>query len=191
LWNLENRFTGWVDIPLTSKGEDEARQAGETLKAEGFHFDHAFTSALQRTIATLDIVLDVLGQQDIPREKDSALNERHYGELQGLNKEETAKQFGEKLVHLWRCSYDITPPGGESLKDTAARTVPYFEAKILPLVRAGQTILVVAHGNTLRALVMHLDNLSREEVQRLHLRTGIILVYEIGAEGKVLGKREL
>ncbi|MGH8009717.1 MAG: 2,3-bisphosphoglycerate-dependent phosphoglycerate mutase, partial [Candidatus Binatia bacterium] len=131
-WNLENRFTGWVDVPLSPKGEAEARQAGEKLQAAGIRFDLAFTSVLQRASQTLEIALDVLGQSDLPVEKDQALNERHYGDLQGLNKAETAKKFGDEQVRQWRRSYDIAPPGGESLKDTAARTLPYFEAKILP-----------------------------------------------------------
>ena len=190
-WNLENRFTGWIDVPLSPKGEEEARQAGEKLKAAGIHFDLAFTSVLQRAIRTLEIVLDVLGQRDLPVEKDQALNERHYGDLQGLNKAETAKRFGEEQVHLWRRSYDIAPPGGESLKDTAARTLPYFEAKILPAVKVGKTVLVSAHGNSLRSVVMHLDRLSREEVLELNLGTGVPIVYEIDVEGRVQGKRVL
>jgi 2,3-bisphosphoglycerate-dependent phosphoglycerate mutase len=190
-WNLENRFTGWVDVPLSPKGEEEARQAGEKLKAAGMRFDLAFTSVLQRAIRTLEIALDVLGQSTIPVEKDQALNERHYGDLQGLNKAETAKRFGDEQVHIWRRSYDVAPPGGESLKDTAARTLPYFEAKILPVVKAGKTVLVAAHGNSLRSVVMHLDRLSREEVLELNLGTGVPIVYEIDAEGRVRGKKVL
>ncbi len=190
-WNLENRFTGWVDVPLSPKGEEEARQAGEKLKAAGIRFDLAFTSVLQRAIRTLEVALDVLGQSTIPVEKDQALNERHYGDLQGLNKAETAKRFGDQQVHIWRRSYDVAPPGGESLKDTAARTLPYFEAKILPVVKAGKTVLVAAHGNSLRSVVMHLDRLSREEVLELNLGTGVPIVYEIDAEGRVRGKKVL
>ena len=190
-WNLENRFTGWVDVPLSPKGEEEARQAGEKLKAAGIRFDLAFTSVLQRAIRTLEITLDVLGQSDIPVEKDQALNERHYGDLQGLNKAETAKRFGDDQVHIWRRSYDVAPPGGESLKDTAARTLPYFAAKILPVVKAGKAVLVAAHGNSLRSVVMHLDRLSREEVLELNLGTGVPILYEINVEGKVRGKRVL
>ncbi len=190
-WNLENRFTGWVDVPLSPKGEEEARQAGEKLKAAGIRFDLAFTSVLQRAIRTLEVALDVLGQSTIPVEKDQALNERHYGDLQGLNKAETAKRFGDEQVHIWRRSYDVAPPGGESLKDTAARTLPYFEAKILPVVKAGKTVLVAAHGNSLRSVVMHLDRLSREEVLELNLGTGVPIVYEIDAEGRVRGKKVL
>ncbi len=190
-WNLENRFTGWVDVPLSPKGEEEARQAGEKLKAAGIRFDLAFTSVLQRAIRTLEVTLDVLGQSTIPVEKDQALNERHYGDLQGLNKAETAKRFGDEQVHIWRRSYDVAPPGGESLKDTAARTLPYFEAEILPAVKAGKTVLVAAHGNSLRSVVMHLDRLSREEVLELNLGTGVPIVYEIDAEGRVRGKKVL
>jgi len=190
-WNLENRFTGWVDVPLSPKGEEEARQAGEKLKAAGIRFDLAFTSVLQRAIRTLEIALDVLGQSNLPVEKDQALNERHYGDLQGLNKAETAKRFGDDQVHIWRRSYDVAPPGGESLKDTAARTLPYFAAKILPVVKAGKAVLVAAHGNSLRSVVMHLDRLSREEVLELNLGTGVPILYEINVEGKVRGKRVL
>jgi 2,3-bisphosphoglycerate-dependent phosphoglycerate mutase len=190
-WNLENRFTGWVDVPLSPKGEEEARQAGEKLKAAGIHFDLAFTSVLQRAIRTMEIALEILGQNNIPVEKDQALNERHYGDLQGLNKAETAKKFGDEQVHIWRRSYDIAPPGGESLKDTAARTLPYYEAKIFPLVKAGKTVLVAAHGNSLRSLVMHLDHLTREQVLGLNLGTGVPIVYELDADGKVQEKQIL
>jgi len=190
-WNLENRFTGWVDVPLSPKGEEEARQAGEKLKAANVHFDVAFTSVLQRANRTMEIALAVLGQRGIPVEKDQALNERHYGDLQGLNKAETAKKFGDEQVHIWRRSYDIAPPGGESLKDTAARTLPYYEAKILPMVKAGKNILIAAHGNSLRSLVMHLDQLTREQVLELNLGTGVPIVYELDVEGKVKEKKIL
>jgi 2,3-bisphosphoglycerate-dependent phosphoglycerate mutase len=190
-WNLENRFTGWVDVPLSPKGEEEARQAGEKLKAAGIRFDLAFTSVLQRAIRTMEIVLEILGQSTIPIEKDQALNERHYGDLQGLDKAETAQKFGDEQVHIWRRSYDIAPPGGESLKDTAARTLPYYEAKIFPLVKAGKTVLVAAHGNSLRSLVMHLDHLTPEQVLELNLGTGVPIVYELEAEGKVQRKQIL
>ena len=190
-WNLENRFTGWVDVPLSPKGEEEARQAGEKLKAAGIRFDLAFTSVLQRAIRTMEIALEILGQINIPVEKDQALNERHYGDLQGLDKAETAQKFGDEQVHIWRRSYDIAPPGGESLKDTAARTLPYYETKIFPLVKAGKTVLVAAHGNSLRSLVMHLDQLTREQVLELNLGTGVPIVYELDADGKVRGKQIL
>ena len=177
--------------PTLSQGEEEARQAGEKLKAAGIRFDLAFTSVLQRATRTLEITLGVLGQNDIPVEQDQALNERHYGDLQGLNKAETAKRFGDEQVHIWRRSYDVAPPGGESLKDTAARTLPYFAAKIFPAVKAGKNVLVSAHGNSLRAVVMYLDQLTREQVLDLNLATGVPIVYEIDAEGKVRGKRIL
>ena len=185
-WNLENRFTGWVDIPLTDAGRAEARRAGEAIRH--LTFTRAFTSTLQRAEETLRIVLDVIGQPFIPIERDQALNERHYGDLQGLNKTETAKKYGERRVHLWRRSYDIAPPGGESLKDTAARALPYFTSKILPLVIAGQSILVVAHGNSLRSIVMALDHLTKEQVLELNIATGTPFVYEIDEHCAVLKK---
>lgn len=190
-WNLENRFTGWVDVPLSPKGEAEARLAGEKLHAAGIHFDLAFTSVLQRASKTLGIVLDVLQQTNLPVEKDQALNERHYGELQGLNKAETAKKFGDEQVRIWRRSYDIAPPGGESLKDTAARTLPYFAARILPVVTAGKSVLVAAHGNSLRSIIMHLDQLTREQVLTLELGTGVPVVYDLDATGAIVSKRVL
>src|SRR5215468_1877128 len=142
-WNLENRFTGWVDIALSERGREEARQAGEKLK--GFHFDEAFTSVLQRAIETLKIILEVTGQTKLPVEQDKALNERMYGDLQGLNKAETAKKFGDEQVKLWRRSYEVKPPNGESLKDTAERVLPYYDRRILPDLKASKDILVSAH----------------------------------------------
>ncbi len=183
-WNLENRFTGWVDIPLTKEGEAEARRAGELLK--GTTFDHAFTSALSRAQETLRIILETIGQTDLATDRDQALNERHYGDLQGLNKDETAQKFGKEQVHIWRRSYDIPPPNGESLKDTGKRTLPYYEAHIKPLVLAGKTILVVAHGNSLRSLVMVLDNISEQEIPELNIPTGVPLRYQIDSMGKAL-----
>ena len=188
-WNLENRFTGWTDVPLTEKGREEARRAGEKIRH--IHFDKAYTSVLQRAIETLSIVLRVLGQQDIPIMYDKALNERHYGDLQGLNKAETAEKYGQEQVHIWRRSYDIAPPGGESLKDTAARTLPYFKTHIEPDLSAGGNILVSAHGNSLRSIVMYLDNLSKEEVLALNLATGVPIVYEFSPDLRVLSKRVL
>ena len=190
-WNLENRFTGWVDVPLTDLGRSEARRAGELLKGAGIHFDVAFTSDLQRAQDTLRIILEVLGQEGLPVEKDQALNERHYGALQGLNKAETAKQYGDEQVHIWRRSYDIPPPDGESLKDTAARTLPYFDAKVLPELRAGRDVIVAAHGNSLRSIVMQLDALTREQVLELNIGTGVPIVYEFDVEGRVLSKKIL
>ncbi len=195
-WNLENRFTGWVDVPLTDAGRAEARRGAEAIRA--IRLDQAFTSALKRAQETLRIVLETIGQTSIPIERDQALNERHYGALQGLNKAETTKKYGDSQVHLWRRSYDVPPPCdktewnpegiSESLKDTAARTLPYFDANILPLVKAGQSILVVAHGNSLRSIVMALDHLSKEQVLELNLATGAPIVYEIDAQGRVLKK---
>lgn len=188
-WNLENRFTGWVDVPLSPKGEQEAREAGEKLRQ--FTFDRAYTSVLKRAIDTLRIVLEVIGQSNLPVERDQALNERMYGELQGLDKEETAKKYGDRQVKLWRRSYDVPPPGGESLKDTATRVLPYYQQHIHPDLLAGRALLVVAHGNSLRALVMHLDQLSPEEVLELNIPTGIPLLYEMDEGGKVTSHRYL
>ncbi len=190
-WNLENRFTGWVDVALTEKGEEEARQAGEKMKAASLHFDTTFTSVLQRAIRTLELALEVLGQPQLPLEQDQALNERHYGDLQGLNKAETAKKFGDEQVRLWRRSYDIAPPGGESLENTAARTRPYLKDRILPTVQSGQNVLVAAHGNSLRSIIMHLDQLNRDAVVSLELGTGVPVVYDIDAEGNVQSKEIL
>ncbi|MBI1278761.1 MAG: 2,3-bisphosphoglycerate-dependent phosphoglycerate mutase [Anaerolineaceae bacterium] len=183
-WNLENRFTGWVDIPLTKEGEAEAKRAGELLK--GTTFDHAFTSALSRAQETLRIILETIGETNVPTDRDQALNERHYGDLQGLNKDETAEKFGKEQVNIWRRSYDVPPPNGESLKDTRARTMPYFDAHIKPLVLAGKNILVVAHGNSLRSIVMVLDNISEKDIPDLNIPTGVPLRYQIDSTGKVL-----
>lgn len=188
-WNLENRFTGWVDVPLSPKGEQEARAAGEKLC--GYRFDRAYASVLKRAIDTLRIVLDVIGQPDIPIEKDQALNERLYGDLQGLNKDETVRKYGEHQVKLWRRSYDVRPPGGESLKDTADRVLPYYERRIKPEISAGHTLLVAAHGNSLRALVMHLDGLAKEQVLELNIPTGAPLLYEFDDAGAVRAHRYL
>ena len=190
-WNLENRFTGWVDVPLSEKGIAEAKNAGESLKKEGIRFDRAYTSDLQRAQNTLKLMLEVLGQTGIPIEKDQALNERHYGELQGLNKAETAKKFGDEQVKIWRRSYDIAPPGGESLKDTAERALPYFEQRIVPDLKRGLNVLVSAHGNSLRAIVMHLDHLTKEQVLELNLATGVPILYQLGPNLKILSKKEL
>lgn len=183
-WNLENRFTGWTDISLTEAGIEEARHAGELLKS--YHFDHGFTSALTRAQETLRIILTVTGQTDLAIDRDQALNERHYGDLQGLNKDETAQKFGAEQVHLWRRSYDVAPPNGESLKDTRARVLPYYEAHIQPLLKDGKKVLVVAHGNSLRALVMVLDNISERDIPDLNIPTGAPLRYLINADGKAL-----
>ena len=188
-WNLENRFTGWVDVPLSPKGIEEAKQAGEKLR--GLTFDRAFTSVLTRANETLRLVLEAIGQTTIPIEKDKALNERMYGDLQGLNKAETAKKYGDAQVKIWRRSYDVKPPGGESLKDTAERALPYYEKMIKPHLMKGETIIIAAHGNSLRALVMELDQLSKEEVLELNIPTGVPLLYELDDRGKVLSHRYL
>jgi 2,3-bisphosphoglycerate-dependent phosphoglycerate mutase len=190
-WNLENRFTGWVDVPLTDQGRAEAHEAGSRLARTGARFDAAFTSDLTRAQDTLAIILDVLGQTDIPITRNEALNERHYGSLQGLNKAETAEKYGAEQVHIWRRSYDVPPPDGESLQDTAARTLPYFESVILPELRAGRDIIVAAHGNSLRSIVMHLDHLTKEQVLELNIATGVPYVYEMDANGDVVSKRIL
>ena len=190
-WNLENRFTGWIDVPLTEVGRAEARRAGESIRALGVPFDIAYTSVLVRAIETLDIILSILHQEKIPIVKDQALNERHYGDLQGLNKDEMRKKFGEEQVKLWRRSYDVAPPGGESLKDTAARTLPFFESRILPDLKGGKNALVSAHGNSLRSIVMQLDRLPKEQVIALEIPTGVPIRYEIGPDGSVLSKEVL
>lgn len=188
-WNLENRFTGWVDVPLSPRGVEEAKNAGDKLK--GFTFDRAFTSVLSRANETLRFVLEAIGQTAIPIEKDKALNERMYGELQGLNKAETATKYGDAQVKIWRRSYDVRPPGGESLKDTAERVLPYYDTRIKPCVLKGETILIAAHGNSLRALVMQLEQLSKEQVLELNIPTGAPLLYELDKSGKVLSHRYL
>lgn len=186
-WNLENRFTGWVDIHLTEKGKFEARNAGKLLAH--LKFDEAYTSMLIRAQETLTIALEEAGQLDIPITKHEALNERKYGDLQGLNKAECALKFGEEQVLIWRRSYDIPPPGGESLKDTAARTMPYFEKEILPKLKAGKNIIVSAHGNSLRSIIMDLDKLTKEEVITLNVPNGVPIIYDVDSDGKVLDKR--
>ena len=188
-WNLENRFTGWVDVPLTPRGIQEAKNAGDKLR--GFTFDRAFTSVLARANETLRLALEAIGQSDLPVVKDKALNERMYGELQGLNKAETAKKYGEAQVKIWRRSYDIPPPGGESLKDTAERVLPYYEQTIKPYLLKGETILIAAHGNSLRALTMELEQLSREQVLELNIPTGAPVLYELDGAGKVVSHRYL
>ena len=188
-WNLENRFTGWVDVPLSPRGIQEARNAGDKLR--DFAFNRAFTSVLSRANETLRLVLETIGQTHIPVEKHQALNERMYGELQGLDKAETAKKYGDAQVKIWRRSYDVKPPGGESLKDTADRVLPYYENAIKPYLLKGETILIAAHGNSLRALVMELEQLSKEQVLELNIPTGAPLLYELDDSGKVLSHRYL
>lgn len=190
-WNKLNLFTGWRDVDLSEKGVEEAHKAGILLKREGLRFDLGFTSALKRAQRTLDIILAETGQTDLPIVRDQALNERDYGDLVGLNKDDARKRWGDEQVHIWRRSYDIPPPGGESLKDTAARVLPYYHSHIMPEMKAGKSIIVAAHGNSLRALVMVLDKLSEDEVLQLNLATGVPLLYRLGADGSVLEKREL
>ncbi len=188
-WNKENRFTGWIDIPLSDKGEEEARSAGEKIR--GFKFDMAFTSVLQRAIKTYEIAAQVAGFNHLLCEKDEALNERMYGDLQGLNKDECRQKFGVEQVHIWRRSYDVPPPNGESLKDTAARVMPYYYKRIEPMLKEGKNILVVAHGNSLRALVKHLDGLSDEQIVKVEIPTGVPILYELDGSLKTVLKKEL
>ena len=190
-WNLKNLFTGWRDVGLTEQGVAEARAAGRKLKAQGLRFDIAFTSALVRAQRTLDLVLEEMGQQNIPVIKDVALNERDYGDLAGLNKDDARKKWGEEQVHIWRRSYDVAPPGGESLKDTAARVLPYYIQDILPRVLRGDNVLVAAHGNSLRALVMVLEGLSPAEIVSREIATGVPLIYRLSADLTVAEKRDL
>jgi 2,3-bisphosphoglycerate-dependent phosphoglycerate mutase len=190
-WNLKNLFTGWRDVDLTDKGVSEAREAGRKLKAQGITFDVAFTSALKRAQRTLDLMLTELGQTAIPVFKDQALNERDYGDLVGLNKDDARKKWGEEQVHIWRRSYDIAPPGGESLRDTLARTLPYYVTEILPRVLRGERVLVAAHGNSLRALVMVLDKHTPETITKLNLDTGVPMIYRLNADSTVASKLDL
>ena len=185
LWNLEDRFTGWVDVPLTAQGEQEASNAGTKLK--GMQIDVAYTSTLQRAQNTLQLILEAMGTT-VPTIRDEALNERHYGDLQGLNKARTAEKFGADQVKIWRRSFDIPPPNGESLKDTAARTLPFFERCIMGDIAQGKNVLVVAHGNSNRSIVMELDKLTPEQVLELNLGTAVPVVYNLSEDGVVLDK---
>jgi 2,3-bisphosphoglycerate-dependent phosphoglycerate mutase len=183
LWNLENRFTGWVDVPLTDLGREEARRAGERLS--DMSFDVAYTSRLTRAQDTLRIIVDTAGFAGLPVIMDEALNERHYGDLQGLNKADTAARYGDEQVHIWRRSFATPPPNGEALKDTATRTLPFFDRAIMGDIRQGKDVLVVAHGNSNRSIVMQLDELDEAGVLALELATGIPLVYELDEDGTV------
>ncbi|GJD98550.1 2,3-bisphosphoglycerate-dependent phosphoglycerate mutase [Methylobacterium isbiliense] len=187
-WNLKNLFTGWRDPGLTELGVAEARAAGRRLKAKGIRFDVAFTSALSRAQRTAALILEELGQSDLPTIADAALNERDYGDLAGLNKDDARARWGKEQVHLWRRSYDVPPPGGESLKDTVARVLPYTMREIMPRVLRGERVLVAAHGNSLRALVMVLDGLTTETIPGLELATGVPLVYHLNADTTVASK---
>jgi len=190
-WNLKNLFTGWKDPGLTPKGIEEAKTAGRGLKALGLGFDVAFTSALTRAQHTLKLILEEIGQTDLPTIQDFRLNERDYGDLSGLNKAETAAKYGDEQVHIWRRSYDVPPPGGESLKDTVARVLPYYVETILPRVMRGERVLVAAHGNSLRALIMVLDHLDDKTIPSLELKTGVPLVYRLNADTTVASKQVL
>jgi 2,3-bisphosphoglycerate-dependent phosphoglycerate mutase len=190
-WNRLNMFTGWQDVDLTEEGVAEAHRAGAMLKAEGAHIDLAFTSLLKRAQNTLKIILSELDQDKLPIVFDAALNERHYGDLVGLNKDEARQRWGEEQVHLWQRSYDIAPPGGESLKDTAARVLPFYTKRIVPELQAGKNVILVAHGNSLRSLVMQLDRLSPEQVKELTIGTGMPLIYRLRPDGTVAEKRDL
>jgi 2,3-bisphosphoglycerate-dependent phosphoglycerate mutase len=190
-WNLLNRFTGWKDVGLTEEGMAEAHRAGTMLKETGQRFDCAFTSTLKRAHNTLDIILEELGQGKLPTVKAAALNERDYGELVGINKEEARKRWGADQVHIWQRSYDTAPPGGESLKDTALRVLPFYEKWIAPELQKGKSVIVVAHGNSLRSLIMELDRLTPDEVMQVELGTGMPLVYRLNADGTVAEKHAL
>ena len=190
-WNKKNLFTGWRDVDLSEQGINEAREAGRKLMAQGLKFDVAFTSALVRAQRTLDLMLEELGQTKIPVFKDQALNERDYGDLSGLNKDDARKKWGEEQVHIWRRSYDVAPPGGESLRDTAARVLPYYIREILPRVLRGERVLVSAHGNSLRALVMVLDKHTTESITKLNLETGVPMIYRLNADSTVASKMDL
>jgi 2,3-bisphosphoglycerate-dependent phosphoglycerate mutase len=183
VWNKENKFTGWVDVDLAEKGIEEAERAGEVL--EGYKFHEAYTSVLMRANKTLDIILKIIGQTDIKVTKNEALNERMYGDLQGKNKDEMREEYGEEQVHIWRRSYDVKPPNGESLADTADRVIPYFIKEIEPKLKAGKNILIAAHGNSLRALIMHLEGLGKDEILQVEVPTGVPKVYDLDENLKV------
>jgi 2,3-bisphosphoglycerate-dependent phosphoglycerate mutase len=190
-WNLKNLFTGWKDVDLTEAGVAEARAAGRKLKAQGLDFDVAYTSALKRAQRTLDLILEEMGQTSIPIVRDQALNERDYGDLVGLNKDDARKKWGEEQVLIWRRSYDVPPPGGESLKDTVARALPYFVQEILPRVLRGDRVLISAHGNSLRALIMVLERLTPEAILKRELGTGVPIVYRLNADSTVESQLDL
>jgi 2,3-bisphosphoglycerate-dependent phosphoglycerate mutase len=190
-WNLKNLFTGWRDPDLTEKGVAEAKDAGRKLKAQGIVFDVGYTSVLKRAQLTLDLLLGEMGQTDLPIIRDQALNERDYGDLSGLNKDDARKKWGEEQVLIWRRSYDIAPPGGESLRDTLARTLPYYVQEILPAVLQGKRTVVAAHGNSLRALVMVLEKLSPDGILKREIATGVPIIYRLNADATVASKLDL
>ncbi|GLS31952.1 2,3-bisphosphoglycerate-dependent phosphoglycerate mutase [Mesorhizobium albiziae] len=190
-WNLKNLFTGWRDVDLSEQGLAEAKAAGQKLKARGMKFDIAFTSALMRAQKTCQYILDATGQSDLKTIRDKALNERDYGDLNGLNKDDARAKWGEEQVHIWRRSYDTPPPGGESLKDTGARVWPYYMYEMQPYVLRGETVLVAAHGNSLRALIMALEGISGPDIVKLELGTGVPIVYRLNADSTVASKEVL
>lgn len=190
-WNLLNLFTGWKDPDLTAQGVKEATAAGTRLKALGYKYDIAYTSVLTRAQHTLNLILGEIGQSGLKTIKDQALNERDYGELTGLNKDDARKKWGEEQVHIWRRSFDVPPPGGESLKNTAERTLPYFNAEILPRVLKGENVLVAAHGNSLRSIIMDLEKLTGDEIVARELNTGEPIVYELNEDGSIKSKKVL
>ncbi len=190
-WNLKNLFTGWKDPDLTALGVEEAKAGGRKLKAAGISFDVAFTSDLSRAQKTCRLILEELGQPDLLTHRDVALNERDYGELSGLNKDDARKKWGEEQVHVWRRSYDVPPPGGESLKDTAARVLPYYVHEILPAVLSGKRTLVAAHGNSLRALIMAMEGLTPAEIIARELATGVPIVYRLNPDSTIASRTEL
>jgi 2,3-bisphosphoglycerate-dependent phosphoglycerate mutase len=190
-WNLKNLFTGWRDVGLSEQGVAEAREAGRRVKARGLKFNVGFTSALTRAQRTLDLILEESGQTGLPITRDQALNERDYGDLSGLNKDDARAKWGEEQVHIWRRSYSIAPPGGESLRDTGARVWPYYIHNIQPHVMRGGGVLIAAHGNSLRALIMALDGLTADEVVKLELATGLPILYRLNADTSVAEKVEL
>ena len=189
VWNLENKFTGWVDVELSPKGIQEAITAGQKLK--GYTFDYAYASALKRAQNTLTLALQAAGHKPITPIYDQALNERMYGNLQGLNKAQTAKKYGDAQVKIWRRSFDVPPPNGESLKDTAARVLPYFEKEIIPKLKAGKNVVIAAHGNSLRALIMYLEKMTPEQILEFEIGTGAPRIYELDKDLKIISVKNL
>ena len=190
-WNAKNLFTGWKDPGLTDQGVSEAKNAGKLILEQNIEFDVMYTSMLSRAQKTGDIILKILNHKEIPIIKNEALNERHYGSLAGLNKDDARRKWGDEQVHIWRRSFDIPPPNGESLKDTADRVLPYFETEIMPKVISGSSILIAAHGNSLRALIMKLDSISSEDIVKLEIPTGAPIQYEFSPNGIVDKKTNL
>lgn len=190
-WNLENRFTGWVDVELSPKGIEEADKAGVALSKKNIRWDEVHVSRLKRAQATLEIVLKSVQQTHLNPWIDSALNERFYGDLQGMNKDEARKKWGEEQVHIWRRSFDVPPPGGESLSDTSKRTLPYFNEYILKKIKAGKNILVAAHGNSLRSIIMKIEKMSPEEILKFEIATGVPYLYEINSDGEIQNREVL